>query len=494
VPTSGGSGALRQFTTDKRLLLAAIDAIGLGRSFSPREAAMGTVGAIRYVAAGMRRLPGRKSLVLLADGFSLRDFDDRTNANQLIGTANQAGVVINGVDTRGLAPLFLTAGDNTQGDPRTGAQVDVNAMLDDRRAKFRDTQRGLRYLAAETGGLAFYDGNDFHAGLRRILDDQSSYYLLGFQTDDQDAARLRRVGVTGRLQVRVRRPGLVVRYRKQYLGSLAAEPEAKPRTAVERLAEAIRSPFAGAAIPLRLSAAFDVDEHGQPVIQTMIHISGTALSFGPPDAEGYCAAKIRLAAVTDSLQPGPPAISDWSYRIRVLAASLERIRKEGFVYSFEHKLKTPGSCQLRVALLDEASDQIGSASRFVEAPELRKGELTLSGLVMHSAVANAQQADISAVMRVFERGKPFSYGVTVNNARLGVELEARLLRDGRVVWEGQRLRVTPASGADPRRIPTGSVLTLGEKTTPGEYVLEVRALDPKSKRPAPSQWIDFELR
>ncbi|HBR58649.1 MAG TPA: hypothetical protein DEA22_14470, partial [Blastocatellia bacterium] len=141
IRTAGGLGALQQFTTDKRLLYAAIekvkwypignggisafapigaDPIGnvaglseenteeyeefLRKSNEDREAifSVGSLGAISYVVRGMSELPGRKSIVLLSDGFRLFEkdrFGMRSSGRvldavkQLIDDANRSAVV-----------------------------------------------------------------------------------------------------------------------------------------------------------------------------------------------------------------------------------------------------------------------------------------------------------------------------------------------------------------------------------------------------------------
>jgi VWFA-related protein len=101
IRTSGGMGALQQFTADKRQLYAAIERVRFyldGRSeigaFAPMEGrsvndsrltkpnedldqfredvfSVGTLGAVSYVVKGMRELPGRKSILLISDGFRI---------------------------------------------------------------------------------------------------------------------------------------------------------------------------------------------------------------------------------------------------------------------------------------------------------------------------------------------------------------------------------------------------------------------------------------
>ena len=110
IRTSGGMGALQQFTSDKRQLYAAIDRVKFymnGRAgvsaFAPIEPptpgalgpqidaaneelnqfresvyAVGTLGAVNYVVRGLSELPGRKSILLISDGFRIYSSDDPT--------------------------------------------------------------------------------------------------------------------------------------------------------------------------------------------------------------------------------------------------------------------------------------------------------------------------------------------------------------------------------------------------------------------------------
>jgi VWFA-related protein len=66
-------------------------------------------------------------------------------------------------------------------------------------------------MAESTDGLAVVTTSDMDASLRRINEDLSSYYLLGFySTQKQD-------GKFHRLTVRVKRSGVQVRARRGYL-------------------------------------------------------------------------------------------------------------------------------------------------------------------------------------------------------------------------------------------------------------------------------------
>ncbi len=101
---------------------------------------------------------------------------------------------------------------------------------DSRRLKARNDS--LRTMAEVTDGIAIVQTGDLSAGIRRITDDLSSYYLLGFySTRELD-------GKFHRLSVRVKRPGVQVRARDGYLAATRGD-EAKAREAATALAKPV---------------------------------------------------------------------------------------------------------------------------------------------------------------------------------------------------------------------------------------------------------------
>jgi VWFA-related protein len=163
VRTSGGIGALQQFTSDKRQLYAAIEHIkwyASGRSgigaFAPIKPptpgrfgkdideknqeledlrddifSVGTLGAVSYVVRGLRELPGRKSVLLISDGFRITDAEKTTinhrtlqRLEQLIDQASRASVVIYTMNGAGLQTLSsITAEDSMADNNRSGART-----------------------------------------------------------------------------------------------------------------------------------------------------------------------------------------------------------------------------------------------------------------------------------------------------------------------------------------------------------------------------------
>ena len=124
---------------------------------------------------------------------------------ELTRAAVRANTTIFTIDPRG-----LVAG------PDLDAKVDRMEYLD----LVRNQQDTLRVLADLTGGVAAVNQNDLVKALKRIDQETSDYYLLGYQSTNPDPTKRRRT-----IEVRVKRPGAVVWHRPSYtLRSVSTPP------------------------------------------------------------------------------------------------------------------------------------------------------------------------------------------------------------------------------------------------------------------------------
>jgi VWFA-related protein len=110
--------------------------------------------------------------------------------------AVRANTTIYTIDPRG-----LVAG------PDLDEKVDRMEFLD----LVRNQQDTLRVLADLTGGLAAVNQNDLTRALRRIDEETSDYYLVGYYSTNPDPAKKRR-----NIEVKVKRPDATVWHRPSY--------------------------------------------------------------------------------------------------------------------------------------------------------------------------------------------------------------------------------------------------------------------------------------
>lgn len=140
------------------------------------------------------------------DRMNLAMMDNWQYFRDLYQDANRANVSFYPIDPRGLSAF----------DSQIGPDAPVDLVTDD--AMLRTRNDTLRTLAENTDGLALVDNNDLRKQLRRVADDLTSYYLIGYYSTNATLdGRFRSI------KVRSRRPGIDIRARKGYRAPTAAE-------------------------------------------------------------------------------------------------------------------------------------------------------------------------------------------------------------------------------------------------------------------------------
>jgi VWFA-related protein len=198
-PTScerGGTSLVEAETENKAIQLVN-QARVLGRQ---------TLDTVSGLANGLARLPGRKTVIMMTEGFFVED--SWADLRAVVGRAARASVRIYAIDTRGLnrgsaGSDILSAANPAQ------AQL-AGPTLGDTAAD------GPNSLAVDTGGYVVRNENDFGKAFTEIDRDTSSYYVVGFRTLQPLDGKFHSI------EVKISRPGVTVRARKGYVAS--AEP------------------------------------------------------------------------------------------------------------------------------------------------------------------------------------------------------------------------------------------------------------------------------
>ena len=443
IRTGAGVGALQQFTSDKRLLHAAIERVkwnSRGRAgvaafaaiedsplvtaslqssadgpvagpltgtdiehdmrkglsdFKDEIFSVGTLGALNYIIRGLRQMPGRKSVVLMSDTMNLfntkggENYRTMQSLRRLTDLANRASVVIYTIDPRGVVPINLTSADNTSALTvlGNGAVVRANSgpavmeALMQRTSDYWKSQEGLSYLALETGGFFFHDNNDLNRGIQKALDDSKGYYLIGYRPDEStfDARTGRRR--FHNISLRVRRPDLVVRTRSGFFG--VTEEDARPLrgTTAQQLMAAITSPFESGEVDLRPTSIFLDDPELGTFMRSFIYVDGRSLTF-QEQPDGSHRASVDVLAVTFDDVGTPVDMRSRTESVVVRGDEYRRAVEQGLIFGINLPVRKPGAFQLRIAVRDAGSGRVGSANQFIEVPDLKKGRLTLSGIYL----------------------------------------------------------------------------------------------------------------
>ena len=418
VHTAGPNDANQEFTSNKKLLVAAVnktqgrkldsatanktneynrsrdirqqgDALNdpddMERGFNART----TLDTLRNVADWFGAVRGRrKAILFVSEGIDYDIYDviaaqgsNHQSASTVleatrdaIGAATRSNVAIYGIDPRGLTDLGDESIELGSFPDDTSLGIGAGSL----QSELRLSQDSLRTLSEETGGFAVVNKNDFATAFQRIVEDNSSYYVLAYYPPDA------RPGRTHKIDVRVARPGLTVRARKAYLTPKKVDP---PKTtgnnpSTPEIRDALDSPLPVSGLTMHVFAApfkgvapnasvlFGVELRGRDL--KMDANSKILLSYIAIDANGKVKGGNTDSLTLNNLKPESKA----------------RIERTGLRMLNRMDLP-PGKYQLRIAAHEPGGGNVGSVQYDLEVPDYAKVPFSMSGLVLTSASGSA---------------------------------------------------------------------------------------------------------
>jgi VWFA-related protein len=196
----------RQQLSDRDFRQSACPEPQLGNDLQGPLFTFGTYAIMASVLEQMRELPGRKALMLLADGIQTCPGDrDRTweRLRRLTDYASRSAVVIYGVQT-------LPFSSGVKMPEQRATEADIRGSAIHPRPFVNSLSEYMRSLSERTGGFARRT-NDIRKQLDRVLADFGGYYLLAYEpppdTFQPGKPKFRKVAVrvrNGKLRVRAR--------------------------------------------------------------------------------------------------------------------------------------------------------------------------------------------------------------------------------------------------------------------------------------------------
>jgi VWFA-related protein len=540
------SGALQQFTNDKRLLNRAMDQLrwnscsrvginvlpAFGSTLPGQPGSEGactyrsiesTITSLGFIVEAMGQLPGRKSLVLLSDALPTQSQDDVfTGQEYLRGSARDGvsdsaessaylpdarnlegslqriaerairnSVVIYSVDTQGVQDTGWTAADNISGSVQE-RQKQTNDLLSNRFNTIYSRREGGGLISKQTGGFQVHNSNSYE--FDRILEDQSGYYLLGYRPTDETFNRR-----FHHIKAKVKKSGMSLRTRYGFFGVSEEEVGPNPLSPGRDTNLALASPFGAQDIEVNLASFFTNDKVSGLVVRSFVYIDAKDLKF--ENVEDRHQASIELhgvifgdnGKVVEQLTRGATlSLNEGDY---------EQAMRNGMALRFDMPVKKPGAYQVRVATRDRVSSKIGSAGQFVDVPNLNNKKLAVSGMVLGTTARFAGR-DVSEIVenpgtRFFEPNSELHFAFVAYNAASAGNLvmETKLFRDAKIVYSGPETPLQLGNQPDPNRVLINGSVRLSPELELGNYYIQVVITDKSAKgKAAPVvQWIDFDI-
>ena len=350
------------------------------RNFRLREAMSSFRQIVEYMATVHGR---RKALLLFSQGYPAEiyrviDYRGGTlnlaeeDMHRAITAATRNNVVIYPIDPRGLTD------DGELAETETGPSTDPEARLTAGFARL-EARQSLVAIANATGGFALSNSNSFENAFDRIVQENSSYYVLGFtSTNDRRDGRFRK------LEVRVKRPGLLVRGRSGYMAPLRNErPPDPPKPASNvsvPVSEALRSTVAVNGLPLRVFAAPFKGAGRNATVVIAVEVDGSQLTLVEKDGVHAGVFEVSYFAIDmrNKVYPGQTQTA----RLTLRPETYQQVMKSGMRMLLETEL-APGRYQMRVAAGNGGS-RAGSVVYDLDVPDYSKTPLVMSGVTIGS--------------------------------------------------------------------------------------------------------------
>jgi VWFA-related protein len=322
------------------------------------------------------------------DRIALAQLNDQQRLREIVDEANRSNASFYTIDPRGLVVF------DEQIVPSSGvgagyfANPTVSPTEDASRLTARHTS--LRTLADDTDGMALIETADFARGLKRIVDDLSSYYLLGYYSTGKLDGKFHAISV------RIRRPGVQVRARRGYLAWTAAQartltasattPAAVPGVAAAgtyAMEKAIGSlSTAAREVPLRVHVAAGWTPAGRAACWVVVDVGRGAGSEdwtggGQADVLVTDQAGVTVATGRGEIAPGASSVSvaltsgslapgDYDVQVRVKGAVASAASNEVL------RLALPASPDATSALFFRRSQSTGNREVPTADPRFRR--------------------------------------------------------------------------------------------------------------------------
>ncbi len=227
----------------------------------------------------------------------------------------------------------------------------------------------IMMTAANTGGHAIVNTNDFTPGINSIFQENGSYYLIGYNPTNTNTD-----GTLRRIDVKVNRPDVDVRTKSGYV---APKPgDAAPTTVNGTLAKAVAEPVPVRDLPLRATVAPFAIPGGRNAAVVI------ALGVRQPVPES--AATGRVTVTTELRTSAYTTEGDLRGSQRHTAKVVLRAGAQGDAdYEALSRIDLPpGRYRLRLAAYHAAAGKTGTVQVDVVVPDFNRDAASMSGVVL----------------------------------------------------------------------------------------------------------------
>jgi VWFA-related protein len=327
--------------------------------------------ALQSLVQSVGKLSQKKSLIYFSNGISQSGVDNQSALRAATAAAVKANVAIYPIDVRGLQAL--PAGGEAQNASLHGQSAYTGASILNDLNSNATTQETLSTLAADTGGKAFFDSNDFSGVFSQVQKDTSAYYILGYTSSNHSKdGRFRRIKVV------LNRPDIKLEYRAGYYAG--RDFEHLNRTDREQqIQDELASDLPATDVAVYAGASYFRRDDSHYFLSVSLVVPGSQIPFVQEKDKDN--ATLDIAGVV--LEGGKFQVGQLRDTVKLAVDSTQQVRRKNVQYNTSFVL-APGSYHLRFVVRENRTGRMGTFETDVQIPDLRKVPLRSSSVVLSS--------------------------------------------------------------------------------------------------------------
>ena len=355
-----------------------------GYAEQTRADALRTVGALTVTINSLSGVPGHKALLFVSDGISVTPGEELFEAaSELCGGSAATGISTKDDSPEGphadaiqdaagakyspeqaaldaqkysVAKRFEDLAAHASANRVTfytlqasglqttsSAEVDVSERLLQsgtiQQIQTSNLKGSLTALAVDTGGRAMLDANDFLPDLARMQEDFESYYSLGYTPAHNGDGR------DHRIEVKLKRPGLKVRYRQTYRDKPVLEKMA------DRTLAALFHGFEENPLEIQIEIG-DPSPAGDGQYSVPVRLRIPLFKLAILNQQETYQGKLRLLVATRDDNGGASPVRQVEVPLNIPRKEVLSALGQYYLYTLTLKMK-PGAQHVAVAVRDE---------------------------------------------------------------------------------------------------------------------------------------------
>jgi VWFA-related protein len=323
--------------------------------------------ALKTLAEALAPIQQKKAILYFSSGMQRNGTDNQVELRAAVNAAVRANVAIYPVDSRGLQAV-VPGGSARQGS-RGGIGAFNGSSVTNQFTQLAAQQETLTTLAADTGGTAFLDSNDFGEAFGRVTRDISSYYILGYASSNPE-----KDGRYRRINVRLKNRDVKVEAREGYYADRDFTHTAKGDREVQ-LQEQLSMQIPATDVPLFLTAGWFRMTPDRYYVPISIAVPGSAV----PAAKAQEKITLDVAGmIRDERNVPVGRIRD---TMTVPPPTAEATGPRQVLYETGVTLP-PGRFSVKIVVRENTSGKMGTFETKVAVPELKQAPVKLSSVVL----------------------------------------------------------------------------------------------------------------